>query len=189
MPSGRHLDGSVEMLPESSGRVNVEPRPGSRIPLARRRACANVAAMDLTPPPGLEVVFLAAVLVWAVSLTTEGRLRAPLLWATGTLAGSLAVCLALYLGLGLSIAVWREYPHEAAIAAFVGLGLLAVAGVRLLHHPPDEDEGEDDDGGERRPRPPRPRDPSPAGPVVPPPSWREFDEARAGWERTPTGTR
>lgn len=146
--------------------------------------------MDLAPPSGLEVVFLAAVLAWACSLASPAVVRTPLAWTTGALAGALGACLALYVGLGLSIAAWREHPREAQIATFVGLGLLAVGWLRLVHHTPDEadDEDEDDDGGQRRPRPRVPRDPGPAGPVLPPPSWREFDEARAGWERVPAGT-
>jgi hypothetical protein len=118
--------------------------------------------------------------------------RARLTWTGAGVAGLAAVGLAVYVGLGLSVAAWREHPHGARMVAVIATALLAVHCVHLVvHGAPEDDEEEDDDGGQRRPRSSPPRGPGPAAPVdpspPPAPPWGEFDDLRSEWERTPAG--
>ncbi|MDP8968500.1 MAG: hypothetical protein M3N04_07865 [Actinomycetota bacterium] len=92
-------------------------------------------------------------------------------------------------GLAMSVAITLSFMGHWFASAIVGCAAIFIVGAsvwyalasRFSPRTDDEDEGEDGGGGPRkRPEPPAP--PQPAGG----PSddlWRDFDRARAGWER------
>lgn len=149
--------------------------------------------MQLAPFQMLAPVVAIGASSWCVGRAMPGGHGWPRAVGTALVVTSVLVAglYGLFLAIGSAMERDPGLAAFASIAALSGIGLLALLfSARRGAAPEPGDRSREDDGGggggQRRPDPDPPAPVPGGGPAV---RWDEFDDARAGWEQVPAGTR